>query len=320
MGLPTEEEVLGYFTKLSNAGRWGDDDQAGTLNLLTDQKRVEAASLIKTGDAVSLAWEFDTSIKPGDRIPPIRLMTAVGHGARTDNHDDKTAPERRRQGFAHEVLSMAYHGVRITHIDALSHHSFDGKLYNNYLVDASITPLEGARNLDVRPAQNILTRGILIDIPRHRGIDWMPEGDLVGPDELAEILAKERIEVTQGDILFLRTGNGKRILREGLAHTTSVPGPGAFHVANMPFFHEAGVAAIGSDTPNDRNKSEYQAISNPVHAIGIVAMGLWIIDNCNLEALSDAVRRHGTAQFAVAMSAIPFIGATGSPVNPTAIF
>src|SRR5690554_7274798 len=64
-----------------------------------------------------------------------------------------------------------------------SHHSFDGKLYNNYLVDASITPLEGARNLDVRPAQNILTRGILIDIPRHRGIDWMPEGDLVGRSE-----------------------------------------------------------------------------------------------------------------------------------------
>jgi kynurenine formamidase len=320
MALPTEDEVLGYFAALSNAGRWGDDDQAGTLNFLTDQKRVEAASLIKSGDAVSLAWEFDTSIKPGERIPPVRLMTAVGQGARTDDHDDKTTPQRRRQGFAHEVLSMAYHGVRITHIDSLAHHSWDGKLYNNYLVDATITPLEGARNLDVRPAQNILTRGILIDVPRHRGIDWMPEGDLLGPDELAEILAKEDIEVAEGDILFLRTGNGRHILQEGLAHATSVPGPGGFHVANMPFFHAAGVAAIGADMPNDRNKSEYLVIPNPVHAVGITAMGLWIIDNCNLEALSEAVQRHGSAQFAVSMSAIPFIGATGSPVNPTAIF
>src|SRR5690606_31936389 len=110
--------------------------------------------------AVSLAWEFDTTQKPGERISPIRLMTGVGQGARTDQNDDKHVPERRRQGFAHEMLAMAYHGVRITHIDSLAHHSFDGKLYNNFLMESTVTPLEGARHLDVRPAQNIFTRGI----------------------------------------------------------------------------------------------------------------------------------------------------------------
>jgi kynurenine formamidase len=87
-------------------------------------------------------------------------------------------------------------------------------------------------------------------------------------------------------MLFLRTGNGRRIALEGLAHASSVPGPGAFHVANMPFFHERGVAAIGSDTPNDRNKSDYTVIPDPVHAVALTALGLWIIDNCNLETLS----------------------------------
>lgn len=318
---PTEAEVLQYFTALSNADRWGDDDKLGTLNFITNEKRVAASRLVRTGAVVSLAWEFDTSVKENDPIPPTRVMLNLGQGIRTDNDsDDRRPPQRRRQGFASDLLGMAYHGSRITHIDALAHVSWDGKLYNNYLVEAAVTPSEGARVLDVRAAQSIVTRGILLDVPRHRGIDWMPEGDLIGPDEVAEILSKTGLEAEPGDALFLRTGNGRRMIEEGFGHLGSIPGPGGFHVACMPFFHEKEVAVIGSDMANDRNKSEYQAIPNPVHAVALTALGLWITDNCNLEPLARACDEHGTSEFEIVMSAIPFIGATGSPVNPVAVF
>jgi kynurenine formamidase len=321
VNLPTEEDVLGYFTSLSNAGRWGEHDHAGTLNFITKAKRVAAAGLVRTGDVVSLAWEFDTSIKPMERIPPVRLMMGLGQGIRIDtDSDDKSPPQRKRQGPATEFLGLAYHGYRITHIDALSHWSWDGKLYNNYVAEAAVTPLEGARVLDTRPAGNLVTRGIFLDVARHRGIDWMPEGDLLAPDELQEMLGKASLTVEPGDILVLRTGNGRRMVEEGMTHLGSVPGPGAFHVANMPFFHERGVAALASDTANDRNRSEYANIPNPVHAVALTALGLWLVDNCNLEGLGEMCERLGTYEFALTMSAIPFRGATGSPVNPTAIF
>lgn len=321
MTLPTEKEVLRYFASLSNAGRWGESDQSGTLNFVTNAKRQGAAELIRTGEAVSLAWQFDTSIKPMDRVPPMRMMMGIAQGIRTDgNSDDKSPPQRKRQGAATEFLGIAYHGYRITHIDALSHWSWDGKFYNGYVAEAALTPQEGARVLDVLPAQNVFTRGILLDVPRHRGVDWMSEGELLTPEELQEMLGEAGVTVEPGDVLLLRTGNGRRMVQEGFGHLGNVPGPGAFHVANMPFFYESGIAAIASDTANDRNESEYAGIPNPVHAVALVALGLWLMDNCNLEELAEVCSRLGTCEFALAFSAIPFRGATGSPVNPTAIF
>jgi kynurenine formamidase len=321
VALPTEEEVLKYFTELSNHGRWGDDDTLGTLNFVTKEKRLAAARLVETGDAVSLAWEFDADGQPNDPVPPRRSMVMLGTGIRTDlDSDDRTEPVRLRQGFASEEMGFLYHGSRITHIDALSHVSWDGKLYNGYLVEAALTPMQGARKLDVRGAQNLVTRGVLIDVPRHRGVPWVPEGEYITPDEVREILASDGVEVEPGDILFLRTGNGRRMVEEGVNHMGNVPGPAGFHVANMPFFHERGVAAIGADMPNDRNKSEYQTIPNPVHAVSLTVLGLWIIDNCNLERVSKACEEHSRSTFLVSLAALPFVGTTGCPVNPIALF
>ena len=321
MSLPTEEEVLGYFTKLSNAGRWGADDRLGTMNYITNSKRLAATKLVKNGDAVSLAWEFDTDNQPNDPVAPIRAMTMLGDGIRVDQQDaNRTPPLRLRQGFAGEIMVLPYHGSRITHIDALSHVSWDGKLFNNYLVDAAITAREGARVLDARGAQNVVTRGVLIDVPKHRGIAWVPEGEYITPDEVQSILAAEHVEIESGDVLFLRTGNGRRMLEEGVGHMGNVPGPAGYHVANMPFFHKHEVAAIGADMPNDRNKSEYATIPNPVHAVALTTVGMWLIDNCNLERVAEACTDHGTVVFQLSFSALPFVGATGSPINPIAMF
>jgi kynurenine formamidase len=319
--LPTEDEVLEYFTALSNSGRWGEDDQLGTMNFITNEKRLAACALVKTGHAVSLAWEFDADSQPNDPVPPTRAMIGDGLGIRVDmDSDDRSEPVRLRQGFASEAMGFTYHGSRITHIDALSHVSWDGKLYNGYVVSAAVTPRTGARKLDVLGGQNVVTRGVLIDVPRHRGIPWVPEGEYITPDEVQQILKDDGVDVEPGDVLFLRTGNGRRMIEEGVGHMGNVPGPAGYHVANMPFFHERGVAAIGADMPNDRNKSEYQTIPNPVHAVALTVLGMWIIDNCNLERVSKACEEHGTSVFHLSLSALPFIGTTGSPVNPIALF
>jgi kynurenine formamidase len=321
MTFPSEQEVLCYFTDLSNAGRWGPKDSAGTLNFIDPQTRQRAAGLISSGEVVSLGWDIDTSAKPYDPISPSRMMLNLGSGIRIDeDRTGKVPPQRSRQGYASEILGIAYHGNRITHIDALAHMSWDGNLYNGYLAEACLTPSEGARVLDVRAARSIVARGVLIDVPRYRGIKWMLDGKLLGKAELQRILLTAQVSIEPGDILFLRTGNGRRIIEEGMEHLGWMPGPGAYHVANMPLFHEKCIAGIGSDTANDLNRSEYPNIPSPVHAVGVTALGLWIIDNCNLEDLAAACEAHGRWVFAVVLCAIPFTGATGSPVNPVAIF
>jgi kynurenine formamidase len=308
---PSQDEVLEYFDSLSNKGRWGEDDQRGTLNLITPEKRVAATRLVRSGRTVSCAWHFDNTSRGEPMGPPQRFMLRTGEGV---------AKRPGRQFHVSDYHGIVPHGVRITHVDAPSHVTFDGKLYNGFPAD-SITPEGGATKLDVVPAaEGVVTRGILLDIPKHRGVDWIELGELIGPDEIQEILKKENLEVGEGDVLLLRTGNGRRMVEEGFAHMSTIPGPGGYHVGCMPFFHEKGVALIGADMPNDRNESDYPEVLRPVHAVGVYVMGMWLIDNCNLEDLAAACNDEGTAEFAFFMSAIPFIGATGSPVSPIAMF
>jgi kynurenine formamidase len=311
LGRPSQEEVLAYFTRLSNKGRWGPDDALGTLNLITAEKRVAASRLVRSGRTVSCAWKFDTTHRGEPLGPPHRFMLRTGEGV---------AKRPGRQFHVSEYQGIVPHGARITHIDAPAHVTFDGELYNGYPAD-SITPEQGARLLDVVPAaQGIVTRGVFLDIPRHRGVDWIELGDLVDVAEVEDVLAKNSLELEAGDAVFLRTGNGRRMVEQGYQHLSSMPGPGGFDVSCMPLFHAKGVAILGADMPNDRNQSDYPEVSRPIHAIGVYVMGMWLIDNCNFEDLAVVSTEEGRADFQLFVSAIPFVGATGSPVSPIAIF
>lgn len=318
---PREEDVLGWFDKLSNWGRWGADDRLGTLNLITPQKRVAASQLVEDGDVVSLAWKLDTVAQPEHTSgSPQRLFVLTGEGL---GDEARVVPRgldpNDRVASAVEYIGYVFHGYSVTHLDALSHVFWDGKMYNGAPAEL-VTSALGATTLDVTCVkEGMVTRGILVDVPRHRGVDWLEPGESVTGDELAAILDAQGVEVAEGDALLLRTGYGRRKLEKGPENVGAV-GRAGWHASCLPLFHELGVALIGADTAQDVVPSGYQQLRMPVHSVGLVAMGLYMMDNMNLEALSGKCASTGRYVFELVVSAIPFAGATGSPVNPLAIF
>jgi kynurenine formamidase len=319
--IPNEDEVLAYFDKLSNWGRWGADDVLGTLNLITDAKRLEASQLVRFGRTVSCAWDIGTGLQDDDVAgPPQRYMITTGQGLGDEHRLLPTGllPTDRQAGVS-EFLGLVYHGFRVTHLDALSHIFWDSKMYNGVpaeLVSSSF----GATAHDVTNVRNaILTRGVLLDVPRHRGVPWLEPGEYVTADEIDSILKATGTEVRAGDALLLRTGYGARREQNGPDNVHHA-GRAGWHANCLPWFHGHDVALISADTATDVIPSGYDNVRIPIHAIGITAMGLWLLDNCNLEALAATCAELGTWEFEYIVAPLPFTGATGSPVNPLAVF
>jgi kynurenine formamidase len=165
--------------------------------------------------------------------------------------------------------------------------------------------------------RGIVTRGVLVDAPALRGVDTLEPGDGVG---IADIEAAEKehgITIGEGDALLLRTGQYKTILKDGPLPPTSSSGP---LPEILPFLHERNVAVLGSDTGNDVQPTGYERFSNPVHQIGIVGLGIWILDNANLELLAEACKRNGRNTFLINILPLRIPNGTGSPCNPIAVF
>ena len=305
--------MLDWFTALSNWGRWGDDDQRGCLNLITPAKGKQAAALVQDGTPVSCARPIVTDITPDTTHQVQRHMVDSGEGRDTD------PPERRlvRRGAA-EFIGMVFHGQTITHIDALSHYSWQGKLYNGKPASL-ITSREGAQTHSIEPAcDGIVTRGVLLDIPKVRGVSWLPPEEPVMPQDLEAAERSEGVRVEEGDILLVRTGNYRKRLDLG-----PVPGSEpmtACQVACTPWFKERGIAMLGTDTSNDVRPSHYATITSPLHTMCLVTLGLWLIDNANLEQLAEACQQRNRYEFMLTLAPLRLRNVTGSPVNPIALF
>ena len=312
--VPTEEDVLGYLESLCNWGRWGSEDQKGTLNLITPEKRVRVADLINDGRTVSCSRPITTELAPDVTFQTMRFMVDSGEGRETDS------PERipQRRGAA-EFIGMVFHGQTITHIDSLSHYSWHGKMYNGRPVNL-VTSREGAQVLSVDVAhEGIVTRGVLLDVAKNSGRDWYDPGEAVMPNDLEAAEEAAGVRVESGDVLLVRTGNYRKRLERGPSDPRH-EGPPACHVACAPWFYDRGIAMLGTDTPNDIRPSGYPNIFSPLHTVSLVAMGLWIIDNCNLEELSRACEERNRWEFMLVISPLRLSNVTGSPVNPIAVF
>ncbi len=304
---PTQSEVLGYFDSLSNWGRWGPDDQLGALNYITPEKRRAAGALIREGIAVSCAWDIETTPRPDHMFGvPQRYMVASG----------KDPLEFGRGGSALEVMSFAFHGATITHLDGLSHIFWDGKMYNGKPADL-VTAQKGAEEYAVTAlGDGIVTRGVLMDVPALGGRPWLDPGEGVFPEHLEAVEERQGVRVGTGDIVLLRTGKGRRQREESDAPGSS----GGWHVASLPWLHEREVAVIGADNAQEAGSPGYDAIPVPVHMIAIAAMGLHLIDNCDLEALAETCARLDRWEFFLSIQPLRLEGGTGSAVNPVAVF
>ena len=307
---PSEAELLRWFDSLSNWRRWGDDDRLGTLNLITQECRVAAARLVREGLPVSCAWEIDPR-PAADHVfgSPQRYMLGTGQGL---------AATPRWSG-ASEFVGFIFHGYSVTHLDALSHYFWDGKMYGGVPADR-VTSRHGATHHAVTevPA-GVTTRGVLLDVAATRGRRWLEPGEGVFPEDLEAAEAAQSVRVGAGDAVLLRTGYSRRKREHGPDRTQDV-GRAGWHAACLPWLRERGVALIGCDTAQDVHPSGYPNIRSPMHAIGIVALGLWLLDNCDLEPVADTARRLERWEFHFQLSPLRLAGATGSPVNPIATF
>ena len=312
--IPTESEVLGYFQSLSNWGRWGDDDQLGTLNFLSPEKVKQAASLVQDGVTVSCARTVTFQSEPDIPVPPIHYMVESGEGwASGDKVTNRTA-----QGSS-DFFGMVFHGFSITHVDSLAHFFWEGKMYNGRPAHLISTGM-GATVESIELAKDgIVSRGVLVDVPRIRGVDWLERGEGVMPDDILAAEEQCGFKIEEGDVLLVRTGQLHRRNVEGPVNPREV-GSTACQAACLPLFHERGIAMLGSDTGNDVMPTGYPNLSNPIHQVGIAGMGLWILDNANLEELAAACSERNRWEFMLSIGPLRLSNTTGSPVNPLAIF
>jgi kynurenine formamidase len=312
--VPAETEVIGWFDSLSNWGRWGDADELGTLNLITPAVRREAAQLVREGIRVSCGW----NLEPATAGPVQRFMDTSGEGLADEHRVQATSHGSTRTASAGEYLGIRYHGGVVTHVDALSHMFWDRRMYNGKPAEL-VTVSLGATTLDITAARDgVFTRGVLMDIPPVRGVDWLDGGDGVFPEDLEAAEERTGIRVREGDAVLLRTGYARR--RRELGPATLSEGLPGWHAATLPWLHERGVAVAAADTAMDVIPSGYSEITLPLHVVGIVAMGLWTIDNCELERLAATCAELERWEFLFSFEPLRIVGGTGSPINPVATF
>lgn len=265
------------------------------------------------GVSVTCARPISTDIAADTTFQPLRFMVDSGEGR------DACSLERQlqRRG-ASEFIGMVFHGYSITHVDTPAHYFWNGRIYNGRSCNL-ITSREGAQVESVDLLRDgVVSRGVLLDVAAVRG-RWLGSGEGVMPEDLEAAEQAARVRVEAGDILLVRTGYYARRVKEGPRHPLKDGSP-ALHVACAPWLRERGVAMLGTDTHNDVSPPPYPNVGNALHVVALVAMGLWLIDNANLEELSQACAARQRWEFLLTIAPLRLQNATGSPVNPIAVF
>ena len=312
--IPTADEIRGYFDSLSNWGRWGEDDQLGTMNLITNEKRLEAAKLVKKGISVTLARPIVAEPSDDATVPPALFMIESGEG--WDSTPDKI--ESPSHG-ASEFISMVFHGFVVTHVDSLAHVFLGNKTYNGHPAH-EVRTRGGAQieSIDLLK-DGVVTRGVLLDIPTLRGVDYLEGGEAIFPEDLDAAEEKFNVKVQPGDLLLVRLGNWERRQAEG-PKNPMVHGGSGMHAACLPWLRARDIAMLGSDLASDVLPSGYPEFPLPVHQVILPVMGCWILDNCNLEDLAKVCKQENRWEFMAVVNPLRMANGTGAPVNPTAIF
>jgi kynurenine formamidase len=310
-GLSTGE-FQDLYQRLKRTFRWGEADRRGALNYISEADVVAAASDVWRGRAVSLGAPVESHVSPDNPEPCLHQMTSVP--ASPVQPDGSSAP---RLSFAMDRFAMNIHGNADSHIDALSHVCFDGLLYNG--IPAQAVTSTGATELSIDVAgDGIVGRGLLLDIPRVRGVPWLEPGDHVTADDLAAAETAQDVRIGQGDLLFVRVGHRRR--RKELGAWDTARARTGLHPTALELLAERRIAALGSDGNNDTAASAVEGVGFPVHVLAINALGLHLLDYLYLEellALCEHLRRWS---FLCVIAPLRLPWGTGSPVNPIAIF
>ena len=297
----TKKDIDAMMTSLSNWGRWGKEDELGALNLITPSKRKQTATLVKEGLTISLAHNT-IKTKEEDSPPFEHRMVETGANSQVSSAD---------------VYSVQYHGYTQTHLDALCHLFYEGKMYNGF--SQREVGEKGAARLSVIHVKNgIFTRGVLVDLPNLFGVPYLKGPKPVYAEDLESWEKKSGVKIGSGDAVLIRTGRWARRVAEGSwdIGTNSA----GLHASCLPWLKDRDIAVLGSDLATDVMPSGINGVAMPVHQVAIVAMGVPILDNCDLEELSKTAARLKRWEFQLTVAPLAVEGGTGSPVNPIASF
>ncbi len=307
------EEFERVFESVKNWGRWGADDELGTLNYVTPEKVRAAAGLVRSGRRVSMAIPINKVAGP-DNPRQAMLFVVQGHDVAVDGS---------KVGFGLDWLGMAAHGDCHTHVDALCHISYDGLTYNGKLAD-EVLPSTGATAQDIAAYHTgVVGRGVLLDIPKLRGVRWLEPGQAVTAAELDDCARSQGVEVGEGDILVFRTGHHRRRLELGAWDNGYPPGgegKAGLHVDAVQWMHEKRIAAFLPDGDGEAVPSVVDGVTYPIHPLQVVAMGMLVSDSLQFEELVSACEEEGRHEFMVVGLPLRLPGGTGCPWNPIAIF
>lgn len=298
----TKQDVEQWMKELSNWGRWGSTDELGAINLITAEKRRQAAALVRAGVSVSLARDVEKEKAADNPQPFVHEMTRSGL--------DETQ-------FSIDRYSVSYHGYAHTHMDSLCHMFHEGKMFNGY-AQQQVTP-QGAGKLAVLNFKHgIFTRGILMDIARLKGVEYLEPGTPIYPADLEAWEKQAGVKVSSGDVIFIRTG--RWALRNAKGPWPASQKSAGLHASCARWLKQRDVAALGSDAASDVMPSGVEGVNQPIHQLVLIALGMPIFDNCDLEALSAETARQGRWEFLLTAAPLAVGGGTGSPLNPIATF
>jgi len=300
----TKADIEKWMTELSNWSRWGKADQMGTVNLITAAKKKQAAALVRDGITISLARTVETDRAVDNPSPFGHVMTSTG--------------AQPLEGFySMDTYTVSYHGYGHTHMDSLCHMFYQGHMYNGF--SQSEVTRQGAQKLAVTNFKNgIVTRGILLDIPRLKGVPYLEPAQPIYPADLDAWEKKAGLKVGSGDVIFIRTGRWARRNAKGPWDTAKQSA--GLHASCLRWLKQRDVAMIGSDAASDVMPSGVDGVTQPIHQVVLIAMGTPIFDNCDLEDLGDLANRLKRWEFLLTASPLPVPGGTGSPLNPLATF
>jgi kynurenine formamidase len=300
--LVSAEQYERWQTELSNWGRWGPDDELGAANLITPAKRAEAATLVSEGFTVSLSSTAQTYESLDNPCPIAWSMVRASRASASDT-----------------VAYPCIHGPGTTHLDAFAHIFFDGKMWNGYDVDGLVTMEGGAAKNSIMAVKNgLVTRGVLYDIPRLKGVPYLEPGTRITVADLEAWEARTGVKVGSGDAFLIRWGRWARQDALGPFDT----GAEAAGLDNnvIPWLKQRDVAIAGWETPGYMPQPEGDISRLALHNFALTILGIQVLDRADFQALATAAAEREQWEFMVTIAPLPIPNGTGSPVNPIAMF
>ena len=288
------------FDELSNRGRWGGDDQRGTLNYITSAKVKEALALVRSGRVVSIARDLDTASGPSNPRPVVHQMLYTGHHAESSM----------------DFVGIAPHGFAVTHMDAVGHVYFEGEMYNGRKAAEEVDRF-GMRFGSIEAmVEGIVTRGVLLDVAGASGVDFLDPSALIGPEELEAAEEYWGVEAGEGDAVIVRSG---RMVHESRPEPPEPGDRAGLDIDAVRWLHQRKVAVYGGDCI-EKLPSPYPDLPLPLHSLGLAGMGLALLDWPDTEALRAVCLEEGRAEFVLMVAPLRIRGGTGSAVNPLCLF